>query len=136
MWQGSTAPTCVWILAKRTAKLVFDEMSEHMAEEGRRFPPEIMIEAMNKAMQAATITKHDKGLLEAVDLYVVAAEIAAKTASHFHAEARTKRRRCRPLSPLRKGGVGRLARASPQATAGACPSPRVPRAGRWAFALL
>ena len=123
-------------LAKRTAKLVFDEMTERLAEEGKHFPPEILIEAMNKAMQAADITKRDKGLLEAVDLYVVAAEIAAKAASHFHVEARTKRRRLRRLSPLRKGGVGRLAPASPQGAASACPSPRVSRAGRRAFAIL
>jgi hypothetical protein len=131
--QGMTK-SARFALARRAAKLVFDEMTERMAEEGKHFPPEIMIEAMNKAAQAAIRTAHDKGLLEAVDLYVVAAEIAAKAASHFDVNARTKRRR--RLSPLRKGGVGRLARASPQAAAGACPSPRVPRACRRAFALL
>ena len=99
-------------LAKRTAKLVIDKMTERMAEEGRHFPPEVLIEVMNKAAQAAAITERDKGLLEAVDLYVVAAEIAAKAASHFDVNARTKRRR--RLSPLRKGGVGRLARISHQ----------------------
>ena len=86
--------------AKRTAKLVIEELTERMAEEGKHFPPEIMLEAMNKARQAAIRTERDEGLLEAVDLYVVAGDLAAKAASHFHTSGFTaiRRRRRRRLS--------------------------------------
>ena len=83
--------------AKRTAKLVIEEMTERLAEEGKHFSPEIMLQAMNIAAQAAILTERDEGVLEAADLYVVAGHLAAKAASHLDIEALTnrRRRRCR-----------------------------------------
>ena len=87
--------------AKLTAKLVIEEMTERLAEEGKHFPPETMLRAMNKARQAAILTERDEGVLEAVDLHVVAGHLAARAASHFptsgFTDIRRRRRRCPPL---------------------------------------
>ena len=86
--------------ARRTSKLVIEELTERMAEEGNHFAPEVMLTAMNKAAQAAIRTERDEGLLEAIDFYLVTGEIAAKAASHFHTSGFTaiRRRRRRRLS--------------------------------------
>ena len=51
--------------ARRTARLVIEEMTERMAEEGEHFPPEVEIIVMDMALQAAATTERDEGLLEA-----------------------------------------------------------------------
>ena len=84
--------------ARRTAKLVIEEMTERMAEEGKHFPPEITLQAMNKAAQAAIRTERDEGVLEAADLYVVASHLAATATDYFHPRAFTAKRRRRRFS--------------------------------------
>jgi hypothetical protein len=75
--------TATSALARRTARLVIDEMAQRMAQEGRHCRPEVLLAAMHKTLQAAQITERDEGLLESIDLYVVAAEIAVRANAHF-----------------------------------------------------
>jgi hypothetical protein len=79
--------TATSALARRTARLVIDEMAQRMAQEGRHCRPEVLLAAMHKTLQAAQITERDEGLLESIDLYAVAAEIAARTAPYVHRRA-------------------------------------------------